>query len=92
VVEVERLEGVVDVEKIESLDGMLIETENIVPGKESPCWSPVGTVKFSSCESRHFGFEVVLTCDASTEIYPSSTFSGFRSLKWSASLSFRRLI
>jgi hypothetical protein len=44
VVEVERLEGVVGVEKIESFDGMLIETE-IESWKGESCWSPVGTVK-----------------------------------------------
>jgi hypothetical protein len=38
VVEVERLEGVVGVEKIESLDGMLIETE-IESWKGESCWS-----------------------------------------------------
>jgi hypothetical protein len=44
VVEVERLEGVVGVEKIESLDEMLIETE-IESWKGESCWAPVGTVK-----------------------------------------------
>jgi hypothetical protein len=44
VVEVERLQGVVGVEKIESLDGMLIETK-IESRKGESCWSPVGTVK-----------------------------------------------
>jgi hypothetical protein len=51
VVEVERLEGVVGVEKIESLDGMLIETE-MESWKGESCWSPVGTENFLAARAR----------------------------------------